>query len=90
MDAAEAAVGEHGDDIAGQRLGLYGGDDCRVVREVIALPTHRRNVGGKADGIEPVVFRNLVEIGDRGDDGEVRQRQRLGEFLLEHGAPRGV
>ena len=41
-------------------------------------------------GVEPVVFRDLVEVRNGGDHGEIGECEGFGEFVLEHGAARGV
>ena len=66
------------------------GDDGFHVGQIEALAAEAGDVGGEFGGIEAVVFRDLVEIGEGGDDGEVREGEGLGEFVLEDGAAGGV
>ncbi len=57
------------------------GDDGFHVREVVAFAAEAGDVGGEFRGIEPVVFRDFVKIGNR---GEIGGREGFGEFVLEN------
>jgi hypothetical protein len=90
VDAAEASVGEDGDDVAGFGLVFDGGDDGFDVRQVETFAAEAGDVGGEFHGIEAVVFGDFVEVRNRGDDGEVGEGEGFGEFVLEDGAAGGV
>ena len=90
MDAAEAAVGEDGEGVAGLGVLFDLGDDAVDVRQVGGLAAEAVYVGGEFLGIEAVVFRDLVEVRDGGDHGEVGEGEGFGEFVLEDGAASGV
>ena len=52
MDAAEAAVGEHGDDIAGAGVLFDFGDDGFDIGEIETAAAEAGDVGGEFGGIE--------------------------------------
>lgn len=90
VDAAEAAVAEDGDDVAGGGVFGDGVDDFVEVLDVGAVAAVAGDVCGEFCGVEAVVFGDFVEVGDGGDDGEVGEGERFGEFVLEDGAAGGV
>ena len=90
MDAAEAAVAQHGDDITGLRFSRDVADDRLKVRQVGAVAAKTLDVRRELRGIQPVVLRELVEVRNRGDHGEIGGGQRFGQLVLEDGAAGGV
>ena len=90
VNAAEAAVAEDCDEIAG--FGVAGDpvDDFLEVLDIPSVAAVAGDVGGEALRVEAVVCRNFVEVRDGGDDGEIGEGEGFGEFVLENGAAGGV
>jgi hypothetical protein len=90
VDPAKAAVRQNSDDITRARLVLDAVDDGLEIRHALAVASVAVDVGSQFLGVEAVVFRDFVKIGNRRDQREVGECESLGELVLENCATGGV
>ena len=64
MDPAEAAIGEHGDDVTGAARVLHLFHDLIDAGQITTVAAMTSDIGGEFFRGEPVVCENLVEVGN--------------------------
>ena len=90
VDAAEAAVGEDGDDISAAQFRSDGLDDGVGIGQKARAAAILLDLSGKSRQFEALIFGDGLGAEDSGDDYFIGMRQAAREIALQHAAAQRI